>query len=195
MPVCHGYSSLSILYTLCFFFPSTFPELYTFVINECLVSEIFLWVVGCKLLLFSCQVMSDSLWSDGLQHARLPCPSLSPRVCSTHVHWVSDVIQPSHPLLPSTLPAFNLPNITVFSGESALRIRWPKYWSFSFSIRIVIAFLPRSKYVLIYCLQSPSTVILESNNVKSANFPFVPIYLPQSDGTGCHDLSFLNVEF
>ena len=155
----------------------------------------YFWVVSCKLLLFSCQVMSDSLWPHGLQHARLPCPSLSPRVCSTHVHWVSDVIQSSHPLLPSTFPAFSLPNITVFSGESALCIRWPKYWSFSFSIRIVIAFLPRSKYALICCLQSPSTMILESNNVKSANFPFVPTYLPQSDGTRCYDLSFLNVEF
>ena len=52
----------------------------------------------------------------------------------THVHWVSDAIQPSHPLSsPSLLPSI-IPSIRVFSNESALHIRWPKYWSFSFSI-------------------------------------------------------------
>ena len=51
----------------------------------------------------------------------------------THIHWVGDAIQPSHPLLcPS--PAFHLSSIRVFSNESAVCIRWPKYWSFSFSI-------------------------------------------------------------
>ena len=44
-------------------------------------------------------VMSDSLWSHGLQHAKTPCPSPTPRVYSTHVHWVSDAIQPSHSLV------------------------------------------------------------------------------------------------
>ena len=48
----------------------------------------------------------------------------------THVYWVSDIIQPSHPLL---LPS-DFPSIRVFSNESVLLIRWPKYWSFSFSI-------------------------------------------------------------
>ena len=56
-----------------------------------------------------------------------------PEFAQTHVHWVSDTIQPSHPLSPSP-PAFNFPSIKVFSNESALFIRWPKYWSFSFSI-------------------------------------------------------------
>ena len=51
----------------------------------------------------------------------------------TYVHWVGDAIQPSHPLSPPS-PAFNLPCIRVFSNESAIRIRWPKYWSFSFKI-------------------------------------------------------------
>ena len=52
----------------------------------------------------------------------------------THVHRVSDAIQPSHPLLsPSPLPPIP-PSIRVFSNESTLRMRWPKYWSFSFSI-------------------------------------------------------------
>jgi len=173
-----------------------------------------------------------------------------------------------HPLL---LPPSNFPSIRVFSSESVLPIRWPKCWSFSFSIsplneysrlnqsfrmdwlkllavqgtlqsllqhhsskasilqcsaffivqlshpyttpgktialtrqtfvgkemsllfnmlsRLVIAFLPRGKCLLISWLQSPSAVIWEPPKVKSV------IYLPWSDGTRCHDLSFLNVEF
>ena len=58
-------------------------------------------------LLFSPSVMSNSLWHPVLQHARLPCPSVSPTFAQTHVHWVSDAIQPSHPLL-SPSPAFSL---------------------------------------------------------------------------------------
>ena len=52
----------------------------------------------------------------------------------THVHRVRDAIQPSHPLLSPSPPAPILPSIRVFSNESTLRIRCPKYWSFSFSI-------------------------------------------------------------
>ena len=63
----------------------------------------------------------------------LPVHHQLPELTQTHVHWVDDAIQPSHPhpllLLPSIFPS-----IRVFSNESALRIRWPKYWSFSFSI-------------------------------------------------------------
>ena len=77
-------------------------------------------------------------WSDlavaGLQHARLPCPSPSPRACLIHVHWVGDAIQLSHPFLPpSPLPSI-FPSTKVFSNELALCIRWPQDWSFSFSI-------------------------------------------------------------
>ena len=168
------------------------------------------------------------------------------------------------------------PSIRVFSSESTLLMRWPKYWSFSFNIspsnehpglisfrmdwvdllavqwtlksllqhhsskasilqhsaffitqlshpymttgkttaltrwtfvgkvmsllfnilsRLVITFLPRSKCLLISWLQSPSAVILEPKKVKvSLCFHCFPIYLPWSDGTRCHDLSFLNVE-
>ena len=178
------------------------------------------------------------------------CPTLcDPRDCSTpgfpvhhqllelaqtHVHKVSDAIQRSHPLLSLLLPPSVFPSIRVFSSESVLHIRWPKYWSFSFSIspsseysglvyfrigwlislqskgldfkrllqyhsskasslqhsafftvqlshpsialtggdlcwqmllnmlsRLVITFLPRSKYLLISWLQSPFVMILE----------------------------------
>ena len=52
----------------------------------------------------------------------------------THVHRVSDVIQPSHPLSSPSPPALNPSSIRVSSNESTLHMRWPKYWSFSFSI-------------------------------------------------------------
>ena len=52
----------------------------------------------------------------------------------THVHWVGDAIQPSHPLSPLLLPSSIFPSIRVFSNESVPRIRWPKCWSFNFSI-------------------------------------------------------------
>ena len=51
-------------------------------------------------------------------------------LAQTHVHWVNDTIQPSHSLLPPSPPA----SIRISSNESVLHIRWPKYWSFSFSI-------------------------------------------------------------
>ena len=81
---------------------------------------------------FSHSTMSNSLWPHGLQHTRY---SLSfPELAQTHVHWVSDAIQPSHPLSsPLLLPSI-FPSISVFYSESVLCIRWPKYWSFSFSI-------------------------------------------------------------
>ena len=57
-----------------------------------------------------------------------------PELMQTHVHWVSDAIQPSHPLSSPFPPALNRSQHQGFSKESALPIRWPKYWSFSFSI-------------------------------------------------------------
>ena len=87
------------------------------------------------LLLFSCSDVSDSLWPHGLQHARFPCASPSPGVCSnsSSLSWWC---------LPNILPAvvpfsclLSFP-VSVFSNESVLCIRWPKYWSFSFSISL-----------------------------------------------------------
>ena len=57
-----------------------------------------------------------------------------PEFTQTHVHQVDDGIQPSHPLLSLLLLPSIFPSIRVFSNESVLHIRWPKYWSFSFSI-------------------------------------------------------------
>ena len=192
---------------------------------------------------------------------------------------IESVMPSEHLILccPLLLPPSIFPSLRVFSSESVLHIRWPKYWSFSFSIspsneysglisfridwfdlltvqgtlknllqhcsskasilwhsalfivqlshlymttgktialtrwtfvgkvmsllfnmlsRLVIAFLPRSKHLLISWLQLPSAVILEPpQNKVSHCFHCFPIYLPWSDGTGCHDLSFLNVEY
>ena len=67
---------------------------------------------------------------------------------------------------------------------------------FSMLSRLVLTFLPKSKHLLILWLQSPSAVILEPKKIKSVTVSmFSLIYLPGSDGTGCHDLNFLNVEF
>ena len=57
-----------------------------------------------------------------------------PEPAQTHVHRVSDAIQPFHPLLFPSPPTFNLSQPRIFSNESVLHIRWPKYWSISFSI-------------------------------------------------------------
>ena len=81
----------------------------------------------------SCLVMYDSLWPHGLQHTRLPCPSLSSRVCSNSCPpgwWFHPTTSSSFALFSSCLQSFPW----VFSNESALCFRWPKYWSFSFSI-------------------------------------------------------------
>ena len=65
---------------------------------------------------------------------RLPCPSPTLELAQTHVHRVGDAIQPSDPLSPSSPPAFNLSQHQGLFNESVLHIRWPKYWSFIFSI-------------------------------------------------------------
>ena len=66
-----------------------------------------------------------------------PCPPVHhqlPELTQTPVHGVSEAIQPPHPLSPLLLPPSIFPSIGVFSSKLALRIRWPKDWSFSFSI-------------------------------------------------------------
>ena len=65
----------------------------------------------------------------------LPAHHQLPEFTQTHVNWVSDAIQPSHPLFSLLLLPSIFPSIRVFSSESVLHMRWPKYWSFSFSIQ------------------------------------------------------------
>jgi len=96
--------------------------------------HLFCSIVPKLLLLFSHSVMSDLLWPHGLQHSRLPCPTPSPGVCS--LMSVESVMPSNH--LTLCCPLLLLPSIfssiRVVSNESALHIRWPKNWRFSFSI-------------------------------------------------------------
>ena len=85
---------------------------------------------GCsviQLCLTLCDPMDCSIAGFPVLHHRL-------KLAQTHVHRASDAIQPSHPLSSPSLPALNLSQHQGFSDESAFCIRWPKYWSFSFSI-------------------------------------------------------------
>ena len=232
----------------------------------------FLWKYAQK---WDCRMLSSAAQSHGLQHARLPVHHQLQEFTQTHAHRVGDAIQPSHPLSSPPPPALIFPKFRVFSSESALRIRWPKYWSFSFSIspssehpglisfrmdwldlfavqgtcksllqhhsskasalwhsgffiaqlshpcmitrktialtrwtfvgkvmsllfnmlsRLVIAFLPRSKHLYFMAAITICSDFGAQENKASHSFHCFPIYFPWSDGTGCHDLSFLNVE-
>ena len=79
----------------------------------------------------SCQTLCDPM--DCITPG-FPVHHQLPELAQTHVHWVSDAIQPSHPLSSPSPPAFSLSQHQGFSNESALPIRWPKYLSFIFSI-------------------------------------------------------------
>ena len=98
----------------------------------------------------NCKCLQRELEYHSVPFSAQSCPSLcDPMDCSTpglpvhhqlleftqtHVHWVGYAIQPSHSLLSLLLPLSIFPSIRVFSNESVLRIRWPKYWRFSFNI-------------------------------------------------------------
>ena len=79
----------------------------------------------------SCPTLCDSI---NCSTPGLPVYHQLPESTQTHVHCVGDAIQPSHPLSSLLLLPSIFPSIRVFSNESALCIRWPKYWSFSFNI-------------------------------------------------------------
>ena len=93
--------------------------------------------------------MADSLWPHGMKDARLPCHSLSPRVCSNScpLRWwchqtISSSVTPFLELLPSIFPS-----IRVFSNGLTLCIRWPECWSFTFSIS------PCNEYLELICFR------------------------------------------
>ena len=79
----------------------------------------------------SCLILCDPMNRSMLG---LPVYHQFPEFTQTHAHRVDDVIQPSHPLSSLLLLPPIPPSIRVFANESTLRMRWPKYWSFSFSI-------------------------------------------------------------
>ena len=99
--------------------------------------------------------------------------------------WSALLVQLSHPYI--TGCEKNHADLWLLCGHSDVSA----FYTLS---RFVITFLPRSKCLLISCLQSPSAVILEPKKIVCHYLHCFPNYLPWSDGTGCHDLSFLNVE-
>ena len=82
---------------------------------------------------YSCPTLCDLMDSSTPD---FPVHHQLPEFTQILVHWIGDAIQPSqsHPLLSPSIPTFNLSQHQLFSNESVLSIRWPKYWSFSFNI-------------------------------------------------------------
>ena len=126
--------------------------------------------------------MSDSLWPHGLQHARLSSLSLSPWVCSNSS---IESMPSSHFILcfPLLLLPLIFSRIRVFSNESVLRLRWPKYWCFSFSIS------PFNEYSgLIYfridwfnllAIQGTLKSLLQHHNLKVSILWHSPVFMVQ----------------
>ena len=98
-----------------------------------IVITVFLNSIGS--VQFSRSDVSDALWPQGLQHARLLCVSSTPGACSNFMS-IESVMPSNHLILCFLLLLLPLipPSIRVFSNDSVCRIKWPEYWSFSFSI-------------------------------------------------------------
>ena len=125
--ICHkvmGPDAMILVFWMLSFKPTFSPSSLTF------IKRLF----SFSSLQFSCSVMSDFLRPHGLQHAKPPCPSPTPRVYPNSCplsQWchpaISSFVVPFSSC-PQSLPA------SVFSNKSTFRMKWPKYWSFSFSI-------------------------------------------------------------
>ena len=124
-------------------FDSFLSYLYTLLRQPlCLLAFLFIWNGFGPCLLFSSvqfsrSVVSDSLWPHGLQHARPPCLIITNSRSLLKLMSIELVLPSNHLTLcrPLLLPSI-FPSIRVFSNESALCIRWPKYWSFSFDVSL-----------------------------------------------------------
>ena len=102
------------------------------------ISGSFHWGVRGLFLTFSCRSVAKSCLTlcnpVDCSMPGFPVPHHFLEFAQVHVHWISDAIQPSYPLLPSLLLPSVFPSIRIFSSELALHIRWQKYWSFSISL-------------------------------------------------------------
>ena len=110
-------------------------------------------------------------------------PILLLEFAQTHVHSVGDAIQPSHPLLPPILLPSIFPSTRVFSNESALHIRWPKYWSFSFRISLsneysgLISF--RINWFDLLAVQGTLKSLLQHRSLKASVLWVSPFFMVQ----------------
>ena len=102
----------------------------------------------------------------------LPVHHQLPELTQIHVRWVSDAIQLSHPLSSPLLPPSIFPSIRVFWNESVLPIRWPKYWSFSFTISpsneysVLISF--RRDWLDLLAVQGTLNSLLQHHSSKAS---------------------------
>ena len=162
--------------------------------------------------------MSHSLQPQEMQYTRLPCPSLFPRVCSNSCplsQWCYLTVS-----FCTSLFSFSVfPSIGIFSRELALPSRWPKYWSFSFSIGPSNEYSGlnsvRTDWFDLLAVQGTLKSLLQHHNAKASFlwclvfcsdfgaqenkvchcFHFLPFYLSWRDEIRCYKLHFLNVEF
>ena len=120
----------------------------------------------------------------------LPVHHQLPEFTQTLVHWVGDAIQPSHPVLPLLLAPSIFPSIRIFSNESAVHIRWPKYWSFSLIISPsnvysgLICF--RIDWLDLLAVQGTLKSLFQQSQLKSINystlsFPYSPTLISIHD--------------
>ena len=113
----------------------------------------------------------------------LPVHHQLPKFTQTYVHWVDDAIQPSHPLSSPSPHAFNLSQHWVFSNEMSLHIRWPKYWSFSFSISAskehpgLISF--RMDWLDLLAVQGTLKSLLQHHSSKASIFQCSAFFIVQ----------------
>ena len=134
-------------------------------------------IVGNLIDLFSsvaqsCPTLCDPM---GCSMPGFPVPHQLPELAQTHVRRACDAIQPSHPLpSPSPLPSSIFPSIRVFYSESVLCIRWPKYWSFSFSISPSNEYLGlisfRTDWLDLLAVQGTLKSLLQHHSSKASIF-------------------------
>ena len=117
----------------------------------------------------------------------LPVHHQLPEFTHTHVHRVSDAIQPSHPLSFPSSPAPNPSQHQSLFQESALRMRWPKYWSFSFSIIPSKEIPGRSEWTAWISLQSKGLSGVFSNTTFQKHQFFSAHFLHRPTLTSIHD--------
>ena len=130
-----------------------------------------MWML-CQSVQFSHSVISNSLRPHGLQHARPPCPSPTPGACSNSCPRKGDAS--NHLILcrPLLLPPSIFLSIRVLFNESALHIRWPKYWSFSFNISLsneysgLISF--RMDWLNLLAVQGTLKSLLQHHSLKAS---------------------------
>ena len=138
---------------------------------------------------FSRSVVSRTLRPQGLHHTSFPANHQLLELTQTHVHRVVDVIQPSYALSSPSSRTFILLSIRVFSSESVLHMRWPKYWSLSFSISPsneysgLISF--RTDWMDVITVQGTLKSFLQHHSLKHHFFSTQLFYNPNL--TSIHD--------